>query len=48
MIGAPPAGEAATAAGNRAPNAIAKVAARNASDRISDQFSGDRWDTDGV
>ena len=48
MIDAPPAGEAATAAGNRAPNVIAKVAARNASDRINDQFSGDRWDTDGV
>lgn len=45
MTGAPTAGDAATAAGNSDPNRIAKVAARNASDFLSDQYSADGQDT---
>lgn len=41
VIGAPVAGEAVTAVGSRQASTMAKFAARKASDRLSDQCSGD-------
>ena len=45
ITGVPVAAEAATAEGNSAPMVKAKIAARNASDRVSDQELDDEEDT---